>query len=334
MADARLYEKACAWAERRRLRIAGRNPWVVAVNVARNSADDRVGGLAAEMAFWAMLSFFPLIVTMAAVLGYAERFIGPEPIERGRHAVVSALSVVFSGELLREVVDPFVAGLLTAERGGVALTSLAVALFLASRVFTATIRALDLAYRVPERRGLLVQRLLALALAVGFIIVSTTTLLLMVVGPMLGAGRELADRLGLGRAFELTWTLARWPFLVAAMIAFLAVVYRYGPAAPNRLRDCLPGAVVGVVAWLLATVGLRVYLAAGGGGTPEIATEDQAVAVVGRVVGALVAAMLWVFLAGVAILAGGELNAELARQRPVLRSVRDPDASGTMPADG
>ena len=323
--------RVAAWAGRRSRRIRGRNPYALAVQLVRNTVEDRVTGLAAEMAFWALLSFFPLIITISALLGYAEALVGPEEIARGQVAIVSALSVVFNAELTAEVIDPFIGGLLTDERGGVALASLAVTLYLASRVFTATIRSLDLAYRVPEARGLVRQRLVAIGLAVGFVLVVVATLLLMVLGPLLGTGESVAAQLGLGEAFALMWSVFRWPVLLAIMVLFLSCVYRYGPNVRNRFRHCLPGAVLGVILWSLASVGLRLYLEAGGGPSPVLADASEAVAAVSRVVGTLLAMMLWVFVTGLAILVGGELNALLAPA--VAPTVRSEGSSGTMRLD-
>lgn len=332
VADRTLYDRALAWASRRRHRLRGRNPWVIAVDVTRHSVEDRVAGLAAEMAFWALLSFFPLVVTTTALLGYAERITGPEELAAGRDAIVAALAVVFSSELTRDVVEPFITGLLTGERGGVALAGLAISLYLASRVFTATIRSLDLAYRVPERRGLIMQRLIALAFATGFVVVMVASLLLMVVGPLFGTGQGIADQLGMGNAFAVAWSVFRWPVLLTIMIAFLTVVYRYGPNVGNRFRHCLPGALLGVALWTLASLGLKLYLAAGGSGTAFIDIDNAAVRLVTRAVGTVLAMMLWVFVTGFAILVGGELNAEVSPHAPQRRGgiVRPPVASETM----
>ena len=315
MLDPPLVERICAWAEQRRTRIAGHNPWVVALNIVRNSVQDRIGGLAAEMAFWALLSMLPMLVTIAALLGYVGDIVGDERLQAGQNALVGAASVVFSSELTAEVVRPFIGGMLREGRGGVAVTGLVVALWLASRVFTATIRALDLAYRVEERRGLVMQRLIALALSTGFIVVVVLGLLLVVIGPLLGSGQDVADRLGFGPVFQFAWLVLRWPFLISLMVIFLGAVYLVAPNVDNRLRDCLPGAFLGVVTWLLASVALRVYLSAGGAETVTLTMEDQAVALVGRVIGTMIAALLWTFVTGLAILLGGELNAELERVR-------------------
>lgn len=309
------YQRLLAWASRRHANRPHVNGWAVTIRVVRNSVEDRVSGLAAEMAFWALLSLLPLVVTISALLGYAQRWIGPAQLERGRDAVVDAMSVVFSAELIADVVDPFITGLLRDRRGGIALTTLVVGLYLASRVFTATIRSLDLAYRVEERRGLVMQRLVALALAAGFVIVVVVTLLVMVIGPLLGGGVSTAEWLGQGPTFRAIWSLARWPFLLLTMVLFLAAVYLYGPNVRNTFRNCLPGALLGVATWTLASLALRFYLAAGGGGTPPLGEIDQSIAVVARIIGTMVAALLWTYVTGFAILLGGELNAELDRTR-------------------
>ncbi|HVL97874.1 MAG TPA: YihY/virulence factor BrkB family protein [Egibacteraceae bacterium] len=316
MAETPILERALAWACARPVRIAGYNPWEVAVRLWRAVVKDRVTGLAAEMAFFALLSLVPLLVAIGAGLGYLERIIGREQVAEAQATVIDALSVVFSPDLTREVIAPFVEGLLTQERTGLALGSLAVTLYLSSRVFTATIRALDLAYNVEDRRGLLAQRGLAVLFAVAAVVVFVLMLGFLVVGPLFGGGRVLAERLGFGRLFAFAWALGRWPLLVVLVIGFLALLYRLGPQVDNRWRECLPGAVLGVVLWVLVSLGFRLYLDAGGGvQTPQFGEEEEALRAAGRVVGAVVASVLWIYLSGVAILVGGELNAELALMR-------------------
>jgi len=310
-------ERLLAWACGRGERIRGYNPWEVAIRLWKAVVEDRVTGLAAEMAFFALLSFVPLIVAVGAALGYMEHLIGSQQVAQVEAAVINGLTVVFSPELTREVLAPFVQGLLAQERTGLALGSLLVTIYLASRVFTATIRALDLAYNVEERRGALAQRGLAVLFALAAVVVMLVTLAFMVVGPLLGGGRELAEWLGVGNAFAVAWAVGRWPVFMITVIGFLSVLYRLGPHVDNRWRDCLSGAVLGVVLWALVSFGFRIYLEAGGGPQSPQFGEDQeeALRTAGRLVGALVASILWVYLSGLAILIGGELNAELAAMR-------------------
>lgn len=301
-------------------RLRGYNPWEVAFRVWRSVVNDRVTGLAAEMAFFALLSLVPLIVAIGSALGYLERFVGEEQVAAVEATAIEALVVVFRPETARDVLAPFVSGLLSQERTGLALTSLLVTVYLASRVFTATIRALDLAYNVEDRRGLLAQRGLSVLFAIAAVIVFVLTLTLTVVGPLLGGGQVLAERLGFGDVFALLWAVARWPVFVVVVVGFLAALYRVGPHVDNRLRDCLPGAALGVVLWIVVSVGFRVYLEVGGPQAPQFGEEEEVLAAAGRLVGALVATVLWIYLSGVAILVGGELNAELAKMREERRA--------------
>lgn len=138
----------------------------------------------------------------------------------------------------------------------------------------------------------------------------------MIVGPLLGGGQLLARRFGLGEAWALAWTVGRWPVLMVIVVAFLALVYRLAPTVEQRWRDCLPGAAFGFALWVLASAGFRLYLDLGGGPqSPRFDPEQEALAAAGRVVGALVAFILWVYLSGMAILIGGEFNAELSKSR-------------------
>lgn len=309
-------ERALEWACAKRARIAGYNPWEVAVRLWRGLAEDRVTGLAAEMAFFALLSLIPLLVAVGAGLGYLERFIGADDVRRVQGAVIDSLAVVFSPELTRDVLAPFIGSLLSQERTGLAVGGLAVTIYLSSRVFRATIGALDLAYDVEDRRGLLTRQGLALMFALGAVVVTVLTLAFMVVGPLLGGGRQLADALGLGNVFAFAWAVGRWPVLVALLVAFLAWIYLVGPHVDNRWRECLPGAVLGVVLWIVASVGFRLYLEVGGGPqTAQFAEEEEALQLAGKLVGAVVAAVLWIYLSAIAILVGGEFNAQLARLR-------------------
>jgi membrane protein len=309
-------ERAESWAADRPARVGDCNPWQIGVRTIRASLEDRVSGLAAEMAFFALLSLLPALVAIGAALGFLERVLDPESVEQGRRAAIEALGAVFSPQVTADVLQPLVDGLLDADRGGIAVSGLLGALWLASRVFTAAIRALDLAYNVEERRGVVAQRLLAVGFAVGAVVVVSVTLVIAVVGPLFGTGAEIAGTFGFGDAFATLWRLVRWPVIFTMAVGFFTAVYRLGPNVRNRVRDCVPGALLGVSLWLLVTAGFRLYLATVGAPGDQFAgDQDETVALLGQAVGAIVAAILWTYLSSVALLVGGELNSEIAKAR-------------------
>lgn len=300
-----------AFVERYPLRVRGRSLSRLVVRGSQRAVDVRVTGLAAEMTYYALISLLPLLTATGAALGFLERFLGVEQVAEIEQALVRGLDTVFAPQLTGELLLPMVEGLLREERGGLAIGSLALALWLAGRMFRAAIRALDDAYQVEARRRMLAQWALGLALSVAAVATLVIVLLMVVVGPLLGGGQQLAAWFGTEGTFDTLWGVVRWPVVAAISAGFLLVVYRFGPAVDNRWRDCLPGAVLGTLGLIAVAVGFRVYLGAAGPTAPEVGDAGAAVAIAAQTLGAVLAGVLWLWLSSIVILIGGVLNAEL-----------------------
>ena len=268
---------------------------------------------AAEMSFFAMLTLVPLTVAVGAALGQIQRFVGPEKIARGQDAAISLVRVVISPRLTDGVIDPFIRAQLSQQRGGAAIGGLLLTWWLAGRLFAATSRALDTAYHDRHQRLSAAQRLIALGFAFGSVVVVVLTLGIMVDAPFMDENQ--AVEIGVSRALVTAWYVVRWPVVLAVLVVFLLCLYRYAPSVRHAWRHLLPGAVLGVVLWILAAVAFRIYLAFGSGAPTGVVVNDARVVIIGQAVGAVVATVLWTYFSSVAILAGNELNAELARQR-------------------
>jgi membrane protein len=288
---------------------------LLTVRLVERFVEVRVMGLAAEMTYYALLSIFPLTAALGASLGFLERLIGSEDVEQVENMIITTLSTIFSTEVTDDVVAPMIQGLLQQERAGFAVGGLLISVFLASRVFRSAIDTLDAAYRVEERRSTIALWSLGFLFSVGAILTAIAVLSMVVVGPLLGGGRAIAEALRLGLVFELVWNILRMPavFLIAA--AFLTVLYRTGPNVRNTWRQAYPGAVFGVVALLFVAIGFRLYLGVVGTSAPGFEGAEEAVNIAAQSFGALLAALLWLWLSAMAILAGGVFNAELSRLR-------------------
>jgi membrane protein len=265
--------------------------------------EHRVTGLAAEVAFYAVLSVFPAILALASALGWIDRVIGEDAADRVREGLIDALN-----DALGTDAGPIVAAveaLFAEPSAGLFGIGLVFATYTASRGFNALIRALDVVYDVPETRGLVRTRGLALLLAGGSLLVGAIVLAMVVVGPLFGVGAELAERTGTGTLFSTLWTWARPPLLVLALIAWAATMFHLAPNHTTPWRADLPGAVVTMVLWLLGAAGFRIYL--------ELASDDTN-ALLGALGGALTL-LLWLYVMGLALLLGAEVNAQLARRR-------------------
>lgn len=307
-----LLDRAQTWADRHPATVGHVDVLPLAVRCVRRVVEVRVTGLAAEMTYFALISAVPLVTALGASLGYLERLTDPERVAQVEDAVVDAVSHVLADDVAQDALVPLVRSLLREERTGFAVGSVLLTLWLASRMFRAAIRALDDAYTVPERRGVVAQVVLGLALALGGLVTLVAVLVLVVVGPLLGGGGQIADRLGLGDAFTTTWALARWPVVVLVAAAYLTLLYRYGPHLPRGTtwRRAVPGALVGTAGLLLVAGAFAVYLRVAGPSGPDV-DGAGAVQVAAQVLGAVLAAVLWLWVSSIVILTGGVVNAEL-----------------------
>jgi membrane protein len=172
-----------------------------------------------------------------------------------------------------------------------------------SGAFAVAVNALNLAYGATEGRSWIHRRLLGLAVGASTVIAGTIALALLVVGPLLGQGQDLADLAGLGGVFTFVWNVLRLPALTLGLVLWTATLLHIAPNRALRWRDALPGALLTTGLWLAASVGFHFYLVLAADANPVLGAFGGGVIV-----------MIWVYLLSVALLLGGELNA--------LRSVR------------
>jgi membrane protein len=263
------------------------------------------------MAFFAVLTLVPSTVAVGAALGLSKHVIGAQVVADAETAVNGAVRTLMGPDLADSVISPFVHVQLSQPRGGVALGGLLVAWWLSSHLFEATGHALDTAYGVTERRRTIASRLLALAFALGSVLLVATTVEMMVVGPLGDPSSGPASDLGLSDVYAQGWAIVRWPLLLVIVVGFLVCLYRFSPNVRHGWRECLPGAIFGAALWILAAIAFRLSAAMGLQGSRGVAAGDPAVDVIGQSVNAVIATVLWAYLASIAILLGGEFNAAL-----------------------
>lgn len=311
----RLEQRIEAWHDR--LRRRGRLGPVVQVvgGVLRQWREDRVTGLAAEVAFWALLSLVPVMLVLAALLGSLEAIVGDELATRAEDALVDAMSGVLTDEA--EGLVGSVEGLFARPSPGLLSVALVLTLWTASRGFAAVANALDVVYDLEEYRSWLKRRTLGVAMAAGSLVVLALLLAMVFVGPLLGGGQTVADDLGLGDLFVTLWTWARLPVVVIVLLAWATTVYHLAPNHRTPWRWDVPGALLAAVLGGLFTFGFRLY----------VETQGDNVVVSG--LGGVLIAVLWLYLMALGLLLGGELNAVLGR-----RAGRDVGAGGEGEAPG
>ncbi len=276
-----------------------RTLWSEALKLVGDFRDEwsraRVGGLSAEIAFFGLLGLFPAVLVFAAALGSLDVVIGADAAADTEEWLLDRVVETFgSDNTLRETVaelfDRSNAGLITA---GVVLTGYA-----SSRGFTAVVGALDVTYGHEHRRNWVSTRIMGAVLTLFTVLVAALVAAMVVVGPLLGGGEELADRFGAGTAFTTLWDWFRWPMVFVVVVCWAASVYHFAPRRRTPWRTDLPGAMMATVWWLAVSLGFRVYLDAAASGVN---------AVFGLLGGALTL-LVWLYLLAMGMLVGAEIN--------------------------
>lgn len=288
----------------------------------KEAADDRISGLAAEVAFYAVLGIFPGLLALAAALGFLDSVVGGDVAHRAQRVVVDFLDS-FLGDRASGTVDA-VRSLF--DEGDATLLSFATAGAVWSmwRATRAAMRALAVVYDVEEARSPVRVALVALSLAIGTLVVAVLVLVMFVVGPLFGGGRAVADALGLGEAFAVLWTWARVPLTFAVLVVWAALLFHLAPHRPTSFRADLPGAVVSGVLWLAFSAGLQLYLEVAGGANQVLG-----------VIGGFMTVLLWLYLLSLALLLGGEVNSTLVHPyKSGQRRGSPPAGLGRDPARG
>lgn len=287
-----------------RLRAAWEWASTAARALAHEWSKDRIGGLAAEIAFFALLGFFPMVIVLAAALGWADTIVGENTAADVEEWLVERMVDVFGGDnTLEDTVNELFAGGSTP-----AFTIGAVlGVYAASRGFTAVVRALDVAYDHEHVRGWLSTRLVGLGLTLLTAVMAAIVMVLIVVGPLFGSGEELADDMGVGSWLATLWTWFRWPVVFALLVAWAATLYHVAPNHRSPWRYEFAGALVASVWWSVVSLGFRTYLDAASSG---------ANAIYGLLGGAL-SLLFWLYLMAVGLLIGAEINSLIAVSRGV-----------------
>jgi membrane protein len=257
--------------------------------------DDNCAGLAAQLAFYFLLSVFPALLFLVALISYL-------PVDAALDTTLQQWRAFLPGDVVRIVQDQL-REVAAGSSGGLLTLGIVGAIWSSSSAMTAIIDALNRAYDIEEWRPWWRRRVIAIALTIALALFAVMAFALVVGGADLAAW--LAERAGLGRAFELTWRILQWPVAAGLVVLAVDLVYRFAPNAEAKWVWLTPGALVATLLWLVVSVGFRIY----------VQNFGDYSAVYGAI-GSVIVLMLWLYLSGFALLVGAELNSEIDRALP------------------
>ncbi|RSK43040.1 YihY/virulence factor BrkB family protein [Bacillus canaveralius] len=248
--------------------------------------DDRVTGLAAEQAYYYMLSIFPMIILLLSLLPYLS--IDPEE-------AIGFMQTVMPGETAN-VFQENIVEIISKPNGGLLTFGIVGTIWSASNGMWAFIRAMNTAFDVEETRSFIKARLVSIGLTFGLILTLIIALMLPVFGDVIID--FLNSYLNIPEQIEILFRVLRWVIAISVMIVILAVLYKVAPNKHYPFKHVLPGAIFATVVWQLISLGFSFYL-------NHFANYSATYGSLGGVI----ILMLWLFLTGLALVLGGEINA-------------------------
>lgn len=254
--------------------------------------EDRVTSLAAELAYYFMLSIFPLLILILSILPY---------LSIDKQEAVDFLTKYAPGET-GSILQDNVLSIISEPQGGLLTIGLLGTLWSASNGMMALMQALNLAYDVEETRSFIKARLLSICLTVGLILVFIVTLVLPVFGDVIIDA--VTSTLNLPSSTEFLFRILRWVIAVGIMACILAALYRFAPNKHFPFKEVIIGAVVATIGWQVISLAFAFYVSNFGNYSATYGS-----------LGGVIILMLWFYLTGIILLVGGEVNALLHKNR-------------------
>jgi membrane protein len=262
--------------------------------------EDKLQHWAAALTYYAVLSIFPALLVMVSLVGLLAN---PDRVTRVLTDTIGELGPATAAKTFQGPIES-----ITSNRGAagvIFVVGVVAALWSASGYVSAFAEASNSIYGVQEGRPF--WRLKPLQLAVTFVLIllaAVVALALVLSGPIVGA---LGSALGIGDPVLTAWRYAKWPALIVLVLPIFGVLYFTAPnARVSGIRWVTAGAVLALVAWIVASVAFALYVA-------NFGSYDKTYGTLGGVV----VFLLWMWITNMAILLGAELNAETERARQI-----------------
>jgi membrane protein len=272
--------------------------WRVCRRTLTKGWDDSIFSEAAQTAFWSALSLPPLLLGMLGSLAYVAPLFGPQTLPTIQERLVKMANSFFSPNVVNEIIQPTIRDIAVGARGEVVSLGFVISLWAGSSAISSLVDSIVEAHDQTALRHPVRQRFYALGLYLLMLLFVTLTAPLLAIGTIKAAER-IPER------WWSTLGYGYYPVLMLAITIAVLVLYRVALPKPLPTHRLLYGAMLATVVFMIATVGLRVYL--------------NWITATGYTYGALatpIAFLLFAFMLGFAVMLGAELNAAVEEEWP------------------
>ena len=259
---------------------------------------DGITNLAAALTYRSILSLFPGLIAIVALLGVAGQY--PQTF----NAVLQIVGSIAPRSTVQTIADP-VRQIITDKGGAGALLGVGLAgtIWAASGYVGTFSWAANVVWEARRGRSWYRQWPFNVAVTlVALVLVTSVLLALVLTGPV---ARAVGRQIGVGSTGLEIWNIAKWPAIVVLVTLMISGLYYIAPnVRPPSWRWLTPGAVLAVTAWAITSAGFGLY----------IANFDSFNRTYGTL-GAIITFLIWVWLTNIAALLGIELDSEIERER-------------------
>lgn len=274
-----------------------RTAWLLLKDTVNSCMEYRILGLAAEAAFFTLLSVPPLLLSVLGLIGYVDMWIGADTTESVRTNILDASRTVLSERGVEQITEPILDDVTKGGRPDVISIGFLFALWSGSRAVNVFIDTITVMYGLDGVRGIVRTRLMAFLLFLVALLIGSIALPLMVAGPD-----------AVVRIVPWSTTVVQvlyWPVVIILSVVFLTTLYHVSVPVRSPWIEDVPGALVALAMWVFGSVLLRIYLT----NTVEGPTIYGSLA-------APVAVLLWIGMSAFAVLVGAAVNAAIDRVWP------------------
>jgi membrane protein len=264
----------------------------------RRYVDFNLSDRAAALTYYSVLSLFPALLAVVALVGVFGQY--PETTDKILQ-IVGQLGPESAVDTFRKPIESVVQN----KGGAGALLGLGLlgALWSASGYVGAFMRASNEIYEAPRDRRLIRKLPVRLGLTIMMtLLLAIVAVALVVTGPLAEA---IGSTFGLASTALTIWSIGKWPVMILlAAVAFTLLYFGAPNVRQASFRSILPGGLLAVIVWIVATLGFALYVANFGSYSQTYGS-----------LGAVIVALLWLYITNTAIVFGATFNAERQRAR-------------------
>lgn len=256
-----------------------------------------VTGLAAQLAFFFLLALFPLLIFMFTLLPYLNL----------DQAEIFMFIRDYAPESVASLLEETLSDVLSQRSGGLLSFGIIATIWSASKGMNALTKALNLSYFQEESRSFIIARGMSVVFTIMLIAVVVVALVLPVFGEQIGT--FAFSYLGLEEGFLKLWANLRWFLPPILIYSVFSLIYWLVPNLKLQYRSVILGSIIVTIGWIVTSLGFSFYVGNYGSYSNTYGS-----------IGAIIVLMMWLYLSGIILMIGGQINAVMKDRRQAIHA--------------